>query len=104
MKKLKHHLQHQLIEDVKRVIILKIYFHNLILNKLDQNFQPTDGYSLNLNKYLIYSDDLSSNTINYSNYYSITDNLILSGSFISKLSIQLMMMQRVSKNLYLVAK
>ena len=41
------------------------YFENLIsysltLNKLDQNFQPTDGYSTKFSQTLpIYSDDLS---------------------------------------------
>ena len=34
--------------------------YNLIFNKLDQNFQPTDGYRLGFEQVLpLYSDDLS---------------------------------------------
>ena len=57
--------------------------YSLILNKLDQNFQPTDGYKMSFKQMLpIYSDDLSlGNTINLSKYHSFFDNLILSGKF-----------------------
>ena len=57
--------------------------YSLFLNKLDQNFQPTDGYSMSFKQILpIYSDDLSiGNTINFSRYHSFSDNLILSGKF-----------------------
>ena len=77
--------------------------YNLILNKLDQNFEPTDGYSLNFKQiFPIYSDDLSiSNTINYSNYYSITDNLILSGKFYFEAINSIDDDVRVSKRIYI---
>ena len=61
------------------------YFENLIsynikYNKLDQNFQPTDGFINNFSQTLpIYSDDLSvENNLNSALYHSINDNLILS--------------------------
>ena len=61
------------------------YFENLIsynikYNKLDQNFQPTDGFVNNFSQTLpLYSDDLSvENNLNSSLYHSINDNLILS--------------------------
>ncbi len=58
--------------------------YNISLNKLDQNFQPTDGYKIGFKQVLpIYSDDLSiANTLNFSKYTSISDNLILSGNFL----------------------
>ena len=58
--------------------------YNISLNKLNQNFQPSDGYKLGFKQVLpLYSDDLSvSNTLNFSKYKSITDNLILSGKFL----------------------
>ena len=35
-----------------------LFSYNLILNKLDQNFQPTDGYKMSFKQELpIYSDD-----------------------------------------------
>ena len=60
--------------------------YNLTLNKLDQNFQPTDGYLMSFKQVLpIYSDDLSiDNTVNLSRYHSISDNLILSGKLYFK--------------------
>ena len=41
--------------------------YNISLNKLDQNFQPTDGYKIGFKQVLpIYSDDLSiANTLNF---------------------------------------
>ena len=58
-----------------------LFTYNLSLNKLDQNFQPTDGYRIGFRQTLpIYSDDLSiGNTINLAKYHSVSDNLILSG-------------------------
>ena len=62
------------------------YFENLFkyaltINKLDQNFQPTDGYKTSFSQVLpIYSEDLSiENTFNAARYFSVSDNLILSG-------------------------
>ena len=61
------------------------YFENLIsynikYNKLNQNFQPTDGFINNFSQTLpLYSDDLSvENNLNSSLYHSINDSLILS--------------------------
>ena len=61
------------------------YFENLLsygitLNKLDQNFQPTDGYMTIFSQTLpIYSDDSTiENTFKASKYHSINDGLILS--------------------------
>ena len=67
------------------------YLENLLsyrvtFNKLDQNFQPTDGYKVDFKQVLpIYSDDLSiGNTINFSKFHSVSDNLILSGKWFFK--------------------
>ncbi len=84
------------------------YFENLLrysltLNKLDQNFQPTEGYKFNFNQVLpIYSDDLSvSNTINLAKYHSISDNLILSGKWFLKAVNSLDDDVRVSRRVYI---
>ncbi len=60
-----------------------LFTYDLTLNKLDQNYQPTDGHLVSFKQVLpIYSDDLSiGNTINLSKYHSVSDNLILSGKF-----------------------
>ncbi len=77
--------------------------YNLTLNKLDQNFQPTDGYKVRFEQVLpIYSDDLSiENTINYSKYISVTDNLILSGKFFLKAVNSIDDEVRVSRRIYI---
>ncbi len=84
------------------------YLENLIsygvtLNKLDQNFQPTDGYNLNFAQVLpIYSDDLSiSNTLNFSKYHSVSDNLILSGKWFFKSVNSIDDDVRVSRRVYI---
>ena len=84
------------------------YFENLITyslkyNKLDQNFQPTDGYiNFFSQKLPIYSDDLSVvNTINASKYHSVTDNLILSGKFFFKAVNSIDDDVRVSRRVYI---
>ncbi len=80
-----------------------LFTYNLILNKLDQNFQPTDGYKMSFKQVLpIYSDDLSiSNTLNLSKYYSLTDNLILSGKFFLKAVNSIDDDVRVSRRVYI---
>ncbi len=77
--------------------------YNLTLNKLDQNYQPTDGYKFNFKQVLpIYSDDLSiSNTFNASRYYSVTDNLIFSGKFFLKSVNSIDDDVRVSRRVYI---
>ncbi len=80
-----------------------LFTYNLTLNKLDQNFQPTDGYKMSFNQVLpIYSDDLSiGNTINLSKYHSISDNLILSGNFFLKSVNSIDDDVRVSRRVYI---
>ena len=77
--------------------------YKLTLNKLDQNFQPTDGYRVGFEQVLpIYSDDLSiENTINYSKYVSITDNLIFSTKFFAKAVTSIDDDVRVSRRVYI---
>ena len=77
--------------------------YNLILNKLDQNFQPTDGHKISFQQVLpIYSDDLSiDNTLNLSKYHSISDNLILSGKFFFKAVNSIDDDVRVSRRVYI---
>ena len=67
------------------------YFENLItyslsLNKLDQNFKPTDGSRTYFQQILpLYSEDWSvENSFSQSNYFSVSDNLILSSNFLFK--------------------
>ena len=75
----------------------------IIINKLDQNWQPTDGYKTSFQQVLpIYSDDLSiENTFNAVKYYSVTDNLILSGKVFLKAVNSLNDEVRVSKRVYI---
>ncbi len=77
--------------------------YNLTLNKLDQNFQPTDGYKVSLKQILpIYSDDLSvGNTLNFAKFHSISDNLILSGKVFFKSINSIDDDVRVSKRVYI---
>ncbi len=80
------------------------YFENLlsysiIYNKLDQDYQPTDGFKTNFSQTLpIYSDDLSiENSFTSSTYHAIGDNLILSANFYLKAINSLEDNVRVSK-------
>ncbi len=84
------------------------YFENLItysvtLNKLDQNFQPTDGYISKFSQTLpIYSDDLSvENSLTASKYYSLNDSLILSGKLFLKAVNSIDDNTRVSRRVYI---
>ncbi len=84
------------------------YFENLVsysvtLNKLDQNFQPTDGHIAKFSQTLpIYSDDKSiENSLTASKYYSINDSLILSGKFFLKSVNSVDDNVRVSKRVYI---
>ena len=80
-----------------------LFTYNLTLNKLDQDYQPTDGYKMSFNQVLpIYSDDLSiGNTVNLSKYHSISDNLILSGKFFFKAVNSIDDDVRVSRRVYI---
>ena len=77
--------------------------YKLVFNKLDQNYQPSDGYRIGFEQILpIYSDDLSiENTFNYSKYISLTDNLILSGKFFFKAVNSIDDDVRVSRRVYI---
>ncbi len=77
--------------------------YGLTFNKLDQNFQPTDGFKINFKQVLpIYSDDLSiGNTINFSKYHSVSDNLILSGKWFFKSVNSIDDDVRVSRRVYI---
>ncbi len=84
------------------------YFENLLsygitLNKLDQNFQPTDGYMTIFNQTLpIYSDDSTiENTFKASKYHSINDGLILSAKLYLKAVNSFDDDVRVSKRIYI---
>ncbi len=87
------------------------YIENLLsysisYNKLDQNFQPTDGYINNFSQTLpIYSDDLSiENSFSTAGYHSVNDNLILSAKFLLKSINSLEDNVRVSKRVYIPSK
>ena len=84
------------------------YFENLLsyafsINKLDQNWQPTDGYKTSFSQVLpIYSEDLSlENTFDAARYYSVTDNLILSGKLFIKAVNSIDDNVRVSRRVYI---
>ena len=80
-----------------------LFTYSLTTNKLDQNFQPTDGYRASFSQTLpIYSDDNSiENKINASKYHSLSDNLILSAKFFFKAINSLDDDVRVSKRVYI---
>ena len=80
-----------------------LFTYKLLLNNLDQNFQPTEGHSVSFKQVLpIYSDDLSiDNTLNLSKYYSISDNLILSGKFYFRAVSSIDDNVRVSRRVYI---
>jgi len=84
------------------------YFENLVsygitLNKLDQNFQPTDGYLTKFSQTLpIYSDDTTiENSFLASKYHSLNDSLILSAKLYLKSVNSLDDSVRVSKRVYI---
>ena len=84
------------------------YFENLFkyaltINKLDQNYQPSEGYKTSFTQTLpIYSDDLSvENTFNVAKYHSVSDNLILSGKAFFKSVNSFEDEVRVSRRVYI---
>ena len=76
------------------------------MNKLNQNFQPTDGFVTNFSQTLpIYSDDISiENSFTGSRYYSINDNLILSAKIFLKAINSLDDNVRVSKRVFVPSR
>ncbi len=87
------------------------YFENLLTysikyNRLDQDYQPTDGFINNFSQTLpLYSDDLSfENSFTSSVYHSLNDNLILSANFFLKTINSLEDNVRVSKRAYVPSR
>ena len=83
------------------------YFENLLsytikYNKLDQNFQPSDGFINDFSQtFPLYSDDISiENRFTSAGYHSINDNIILSANFYLKTIDSLDDNVRVSKRVY----
>ena len=80
-----------------------LFLYSVTLNKLNQNFQPTDGFFTKFSQSLpIYSDDNSlENTITASKYHSITENFLLAGKLFLKAVNSIDGDVRVSKRVYI---
>ena len=80
-----------------------LFLYSITLNKLNQNFQPTDGFFTKFSQSLpIYSDDNSlENTLTASKYHSITENLLLAGKLFLKAVNSIDSDVRVSKRVYI---
>ncbi len=80
-----------------------LFLYSITLNKLNQSFQPTDGYFTKFSQSIpIYSDDNSfENSLSASKYHSITDNFLLSGKLFFKAVNSIDGDVRVSKRVYI---
>ncbi len=80
-----------------------LFLYSITLNKLNQNFQPTDGFFTKFSQSIpIYSDDNSfENTLFASKYHSITDNFLLAGKLFLKSVNSVDGDVRVSKRVYI---
>ena len=80
-----------------------LFLYSITLNKLNQNFQPTDGYFTKFIQSIpIYSDDNSfENTFSASKYHSVTDNFLLAGKLYLKAVNSIDGDVRVSKRVYI---
>ncbi len=80
-----------------------LFLYSITLNKLNQNFQPTDGYFTKFTQSVpIYSDDNSfENTITASKYHSMTENFLLAGKLFLKAVNSIDGDVRVSKRVYI---
>ena len=80
-----------------------LFLYSITLNKLNQNFQPTDGFFTKFSQSVpIYSDDNSfENTFLASQYHSVTDNFLLAGKLYLKAVNSLDGDVRVSKRVYI---
>ena len=81
--------------------------YSFTLNKLNQNFQPSNGYKTSFYQSIpLLSDDNSLiNSIQFSNYYSIADQMIFSFNFYTKAINSLTGKDiRISKRAYLSSK
>ena len=80
-----------------------LFLYSITLNKLNQKFQPTDGFFAKFSQSIpIYSDDNSlENTVFSSKYHSITDNFLLAGKLFLKAVNSVDGDVRVSKRVYI---
>ena len=80
-----------------------LFLYSITLNKLNQKFQPTDGFFAKFSQSIpIYSDDNSlENTVFSSKYHSITDNFLLAGKLFLKAVNSIDGDVRVSKRVYI---
>ncbi len=80
-----------------------LFLYSITLNKLNQNFQPTDGYLTRFSQSIpLYSDDNSfENSLTASKYHSITDNFLLAGKLFLKAVNSIDGDVRVSKRVYI---
>ena len=80
-----------------------LFLYSVTLNKLNQNFQPTDGFFTKFSQSIpIYSDDNTfENSFLASKYHSVTDNLLLAGKLFLKAVNSVDGDVRVSKRVYI---
>jgi len=81
--------------------------YSFTLNKLNQNFQPSNGYKTSFYQSipLLSDDNAFSNSIKFSNYYPITDEMIFSLNFYTKAITSLTDEDiRISKRAYLPSR
>tara|TARA_B100001248_G_scaffold237217_1_gene201012 strand:+ start:3036 stop:5285 length:2250 start_codon:yes stop_codon:yes gene_type:complete len=80
-----------------------LFLYSVTLNKLNQNFQPTDGFFTKFSQSIpIYSDDNTfENSLSASKYHSVTDNLLLAGKLFLKAVNSVDGNVRVSKRVYI---
>ncbi len=83
--------------------IENLFLYSVTLNKLNQNFQPTDGFFTKFSQSIpIYSDDNSfENSLTASKYYSVTDNFLLASKLFLKAVNSVDGDVRVSKRVYI---
>ena len=80
-----------------------LFLYSITLNKLNQNFQTTDGYFTKFTQSIpIYSDDNSfENIFSASKYHSVTDNFLLAGKLFLKAVNSIDGDVRASKRVYI---
>ena len=80
-----------------------LFLYSITLNKLNQNFQPTDGFFTKFSQSIpIYSDDNAfENTLFASKFYSITDTFLIASKLFVKAVNSLDGDVRVSKRVYI---
>ena len=80
-----------------------LFLYSITLNKLNQNFQPTDGFFTKFSQSIpIYSDDNAfENTLSASKYYSLTDSFLIASKLFVKAVNSLDGDVRVSKRVYI---